>query len=101
MLATHAIRTPGPAAGGVFFPPVKSAFAKLRFDRDTNSVCSPPPCGEGLGVGVAVVDASSATTATPLPSPPPQGARGHTEFVSPAFPNLARSAPTTFLKHHE
>ncbi len=31
------------------------------------SVCSPPPCGEGLGVGVVVRHAPRATTTTPTP----------------------------------
>src|SRR5712671_3757585 len=42
----------------------------------TNSVCSPPPCGEGLGVGGAVGGASPTTP--PLPDPPPQGGREQT-----------------------
>jgi hypothetical protein len=91
MLALAPTRTPDARAGGVFFSLVKSAFAKWGFDGDTNSVCSPPPCGEGLGVGVVIVDASSCNNNHPPPSPPPQGGREHTEFVSPAFPNPTQS----------
>src|SRR5262249_41767994 len=38
-----------------------------------HSVCSPPPCGEGLGVGVRKISPPILPNrTTPLPSPPPQ-----------------------------
>src|SRR5262245_58490892 len=40
-------------------------------DRATCSLCSPPPCGEGLGVGVSDCGTAVAKRITPLPSPPP------------------------------
>jgi hypothetical protein len=42
-----------------------------------DSVCSPPPCGEGLGVGVEAMMVHHRTT--PLPTPAPQGGREQTE----------------------
>src|SRR5262245_65858512 len=47
----------------------------LKHVGDTYSVCSPPPCGEGLGVGVARFFAGGATEIS-LPPPHPSPARG-------------------------
>ena len=53
------------------------AFAvKAVIDRVAkDSLCSPPPCGEGLGVGVAARESGATirTTTTPTPDPSPQG----------------------------
>src|SRR5437879_802068 len=40
----------------------QAAAANGTHSGATHSVCSPPPCGEGLGVGGAVGGASPATT---------------------------------------
>src|SRR5262245_50168581 len=49
-------------------PPVSLC---LMHGGATNSVCSPPPCGEGLGVGVVRRGICVPYRITPLPSPPP------------------------------
>src|SRR6478735_7804045 len=75
----------------------------LGWARNTvaaHSVCSPPPCGEGLGVGVVVISLSMSSsaspdlklvtrrtchrvlTATPTPNPSPQGGGEHTACVA-------------------
>src|SRR5262249_11372635 len=50
------------------------------------SVCSPPPCGEGLGVGVVQFFRRRRhhhlAASPPLPNPPPQGGREQTEFAA-------------------
>src|SRR6266403_6042174 len=46
-------------------------------ERATISVCSPPPCGEGLGVGVVRFWAGGATEISPHhPPPQPSPTRG-------------------------
>ncbi len=58
-----------------------------------DSVCSPPPCGEGLGVGVPRLWRQCCLTAPPpSPNPPPQGGREHTEFAARADPISPGSA---------
>src|SRR5262249_46010555 len=81
------------------------ALLRLGYHCVTRSVCSPPPCGEGLGVGVAVIaldrriHASKrmldvvlmyhrAPTWTPTPSPSPQGGGEHTERTSSSYINF-------------
>jgi peptide/nickel transport system ATP-binding protein len=62
----------------------------------TDSVRSPPPCGEGLGVGVARGGDALPHRSTPLPSPPPQGGREHTEPVARSnftSPKVTTTAP--------
>ncbi len=59
--------------------------------RATNSVRSPPPCGEGLGVGVVRCGDTAAHFATPLPTPPPQGGREQTEFAARLCIKLKRT----------
>src|SRR5919109_5498931 len=39
----------------------------LTHKSATHSVCSPPPCGEGVGVGVVLVRRESYVTARPPP----------------------------------
>jgi hypothetical protein len=46
-------------------------------DSPASSVCSPPPCGEGLGVGVVQLFAGGANvTSLRYPPPQPSPARG-------------------------
>jgi peptide/nickel transport system ATP-binding protein len=62
----------------------------------TDSVRSPPPCGEGLGVGVARGGDALPHRSIPLPSPPPQGGREHTEPVARSnftSPKVTTTAP--------
>src|SRR5947208_420225 len=58
----------------------------------TNSVCSPPPCGEGLGVGVPRCGNDGAPIAPPpsptLPHKAPQGGREQTSRIAPLCPQL-------------
>jgi len=60
----------------------------------THSVCSPPPCGEGLGKGVA-----DSTLLTPLPIPPPQEGREQINqlsfiFVLPTYGQRRHGRPS-------
>ena len=60
---------------------VKAVIDKVARD----SVCSPPPCGEGLGVGVVVVRLVTppvSLAATPTPRPSPQGGGERTESLA-------------------
>ena len=49
---------------------------RLKDNSAANSVCSPPPCGEGLGVGVAVVGRSLRNNHDPPPQPSPTRGEG-------------------------
>src|SRR5262249_12916645 len=51
--------------------PLPRSPGKLMHNGATDSVRSPPPCGEGLGAGVMPNDEFMPHRATPLPTPPP------------------------------
>src|SRR4051794_20447043 len=71
---------------------------RLIHYRATNSVCSPPPCGEGLGVGVLEFGTvlhphhpppqPSPTSARLRASSTRYGGREQTSRVAPLCPNL-------------
>ena len=65
----------------------KAHSLSLKHNGAQHSVCSPPPCGEGLGVGVVRRGAIGASRKDPpSPSPPPQGGREQTEFAARTDP---------------
>jgi hypothetical protein len=48
--------------------PLEHVSMKLMYGRDTRSVCSPPPCGEGSGVGVPRIGDDGASSHHPSPT---------------------------------
>ena len=69
-------------------PRPKVSCADRAGEVATHSVCSPPPCGEGLGVGVVVGRHTSRINNDPPPQPSPTRGEG-------ADRNRGESKPTT------
>jgi hypothetical protein len=71
----------GSTGGALFLARQTSARSRVGSARAANSVCSPPPCGEGMGGGGPSAD--HRTTPTPaLRADPPHKGEGRTECAA-------------------